>query len=180
MKLAITGATGSIGSAMESHCLGLGWDVIQFDPRKGGWTGGMVDALILCHGGEDGGAMGVFEKNALATRNVLSEAFRIVRADGIVIVLASRRAIVPSMSEWDYSAAKAAQRAYVKAFYDAHPELRVTIVSPGWVESRMAADAGVKNAISVQQLCRLMVLMAELDTMRIPEVAIEPIGDAEL
>jgi len=183
IKVTITGASGSIGRALLDH---FDWNpaysVDAWDPRAQHKPFGFrSDALILCHGGDkDPTTAGMFDSNALSVGSILHRIDELVKRDGIVIVFTSRRSICPTIEEWDYSAAKAAARAYSMALYKSHPQLRVTTIAPGWVESDMAKEAGISNPIPIAELARLVEVLVVNQGMRIPEIVLEPIGDNQL
>ena len=137
MKIAITGIGGSIGIVMKEECIKSGWEVSSFDPRKDSWSGDQVDALILCQGGTGEDTMDVFDKNVFAVRKVLSRAVDMIKKNGIVLVMTSRRALVPNLAEWDYSAAKAAvsnftQWLAVHLAQEYNKKIRVNAIAPGF------------------------------------------------
>ena len=114
MRAIITGYHGSIGSALIEKFTNQGWLVEGWDPRNSPPPKHRADALILAHGGETGFPVDIFEKNAISVGTILSIATQMVEPNGAVIVLTSRRAVVPTVAEWDYAAAKAAAHAYTK------------------------------------------------------------------
>ena len=175
----ITGVTGSIGSALVEIFSQDGWEVIGWDCRNGDPPRTPADALVVAQGGNGNNTQEVYEKNTLSVGRVLYIAPRLVKEGGAIIVLTSRRAVRPTLDEWDYAAAKAAAHAYTRALYRAYPSLRITAIACGWVASKMAVEGNAKSVIAVEQLGNMIRLLVECTTMRVPEIVIEPIGDAE-
>jgi hypothetical protein len=177
--VAITGFTGSIGSALLKGFEEAKWETIPWDPRLSNYTPKKVDCLVLAHGGHGVDGLKTFEKNTFVTSLILKNFLSFLNKDGCVILISSRRALRPTVAEWHYAAAKAAAHAYLQSLYQEFPRTRFTAICPGWVESRWAKDEQAEKTIPVKELCDLVVLVASSKGMRIPEIFIEPIGDAQ-
>ena len=187
----ITGGNGSIGQALvvefnRRSLVGQApWTVVPWNLRlvpnyssanpEDRW-----DALVLAHGGYGKDSQAFYENNTLTVERILRRIDELVKPTGCVILVASRRAIRPTIDEWDYSAAKAAARAYALALYRDRPQRRITVVSPGWVESKQATRDYSGPVIPVLELCRLIRLVVESPGLRIPEIALEPLGSNQL
>ncbi len=177
--VSITGFNGSIGGSLVDVFASRDWDVYKWDLRDVFSEPPQADVLILSHGGDHEKMEEVFEKNVFSFRGVIKHLESYLKPDGALILLSSRRAILPTEEELDYSASKAAAHAYVRGLYKSHPNLRITCICPGWVESEMADTAHAKRVISKKDLSDLIYLVGNSTSMRIPEILIEPIGDSE-
>ncbi len=183
-KLILTGFQGSIGRPLAKAFRNRKWKVVPWDPRVQSaqamaTEAGKADALILAHGGAAASQDEVFSKNTFSVSKILGQIGLLLKSNGCVIVLTSRRALRPIEAEWDYAAAKAAAHAYARALYKSRPDLRITAIAPGWVESRIARQAQVGEVIPAGQLCDLIAACVAADKVRIPELFLEPLGSSE-
>ncbi len=187
MKILMTGASGSVGSRllMQLNANKAGEEVFLYehDARKKDISAfgskKDFDAVVICHGGHKSEVAELFESNAISIARDLRDYAKVLKKDGCIIVLSSRRGILPTVKEWNYSAAKAALRAYCIALYKDRPDLRITCLCPGWLESNQAKAAKIKSVISMRDLADAILSIIRCKTMRIPEIVIEPIGDAQ-
>lgn len=179
-NIVITGYSGSIGTKLV-ELLSKENYIIKWDVRKEKFPTAQCDVIIFLHGGFGNSFEETFNKNVRFISEELPNLLKnnLIPNNSQIILFTSRRAIRPSERSWDYSAAKAACHAYVLALYRAYPKLKITAISPGWVESKMAAEHNAENVIPLNDLCNLVKCLIENNNMRIPEIFIEPIGESD-
>ena len=108
---------------------------------------GGLDAAICAVGslGHASGEAGATDVWSLMTANAAGPAAALasvaramsVRGGGSIVVLSSVAALRPRRSNYPYGAAKAAIDAFARGLADAHPSLRVQVLRPGFVRTRM-------------------------------------------
>lgn len=80
------------------------------------------------------------------------------RGGGSIVVLSSVAALRPRRSNYPYGAAKAALDAFARGLASAHPSVRVQVVRPGFVRTRMTAGlAEAPFAIGPDRAARAVV-----------------------
>lgn len=176
----ITGFRGSIGSFLKEFFSSLGYKVVDWDIRKCvALPVKKFDAIIFCHGGYGNGFLDSFIKNISFFSIEIPKLKKVIlKNNAQLIVFTSRRAIRPTEQSWDYAASKAAVHTYCRALYKDNPSLKITAISPGWVESKIAKCYNVKSVIPLKEIGYLLKCLLENHNMRIPEIFIEPIGDS--
>ncbi len=110
---------------------------------------GGLDAAICAVGslGHSSGEAGAVDVWSLMTANAAGPAAALasvaramsVRGGGSIVVLSSVAALRPRRSNYPYGAAKAAIDVFARGLADAYPSLRVQVVRPGFVRTRMTA-----------------------------------------
>lgn len=135
---------------------------------------GGLDAAIcavgsLGHASGEAGATDVWSlmaANAAGPSAALASVARSMsaRGGGTIVVLSSVAALRPRRSNYPYGAAKAALDAFARGLADAHPSLRVQVLRPGFVRTRMTAGlAEAPFSIGPDRAARAVVraLLAE-------------------
>lgn len=129
---------------------------------------GGLDAAVcavgsLGHASGDAGSADVWSMmtvNAAGPAAALASVARAMsaRGGGSIVVLSSVAALRPRRSNYPYGAAKAAIDAFARGLGDAHPSLRVQVVRPGFVRTRMTAGlAEAPFAIGPDRAARAVV-----------------------
>ena len=154
----VTGATGSIGSAICSALQATPYN--QRDPLSQPIA--KCNHLIVAHGSENS----VWEANVHSLLQVLSA----IEVTGRTIVLCSRRSLIPTVQELEYSASKAAAYAICRAHYD--NGRNITALCPGWVESRMATTAKATTVIPTMEIVSTIQWLLSIKS-RVRELLIE-------
>lgn len=178
-KCLIIGINGSIGKKMKNVFSSEKWEVFSLDTRTQKWNDDKFDCIIFANGGDGDSFDSVFQKNVKDLLKNIQFAIGSLNKNGSLFIFNSRRSIRPLLDDIIYSAAKSASHSIVQAYYRSMPNLRITSVCPAWVESNMAIKGNAKRVIPVEELCRLILGIAELEHVRIPELKIEAIGDNE-
>lgn len=179
MNILITGSTGSVGSKI-TKILSKNHRVTCIDPRNGPSNKlQKYDLCLMMHGGHHSDGSATYIKNCEAISTNDASYIYSIKDNGCLIIMSSRRAVKPTMKEWNYAAAKAALRAYSLAIYKDYPNLRITCLCPGWIESKQATDEKIERVISCKDLANLIETIALTRSIRIPEIFMEPIGEAE-